>query len=57
MTPAQIRENGRTLGQHGCFLTGWRYDSSFMAKPENQQAFRDMIATLASRPAPACLRR
>ncbi len=56
MTPAQIRENGRTLGQHGCFLTGWRYDSAFVAKPENQQAFRDVIATLAIRPAPVCIR-
>ena len=57
MTAEQVRDAGRVLGSAGCFLTGWRYDSSFMAKPENQQAFRDVIATLASRPAPACLRR
>ena len=28
-----------------------------LAKPENQQAFGDVIATLATRPALACLRR
>jgi hypothetical protein len=56
MTAAQVRETGRILGSAGCFLTGFRYDSAFMAKPENQQAFRDVTATLANRPATSCIR-
>jgi hypothetical protein len=57
MTPLQVRESGRVLGSAGCFLTGFRYDSAFMTKPENQEAFRDVIATLAMKPATSCIRR
>jgi hypothetical protein len=57
MTASQVRETGRLLGSAGCFLTGFRYDSAFMANPENQQAFRDVVATLAGKPATACVRR
>jgi hypothetical protein len=56
MTSSQVRDAGRTLGAAGCFLTGFRYDSAFMASPENQQAFRDVVATLAARPTTQCLR-
>ena len=56
MTAEQVRDAGRILGSAGCFLTGFRYDSAFMASPANQQAFRDIIATLAGRPATACIR-
>jgi hypothetical protein len=56
MTAEQVRDAGRILGSVGCFLTGFRYDSAFMASPANQQAFRDVVATLAGRPATACIR-
>jgi hypothetical protein len=56
MTPGQVREAGQVLGAAGCFLTGFRYDSAFMVNPENQQAFRDVIAALATKPAPGCSR-
>lgn len=56
MTAEQVREAGRVLGPAGCFLAGWRYDSAFMAQPQNQQAFRDVIATLSARPATNCIR-
>jgi hypothetical protein len=56
MTPEQVREAGRVLGSAGCFLTGFRYDSAFMANPENQQAFRDVIATLATKHSSGCRR-
>jgi hypothetical protein len=56
MTAQQVRDAGRVLGPAGCFLTGFRYDSAFMASPVNQQAFRDVVTTLATRPAPACIR-
>jgi hypothetical protein len=57
MTPLQVREAGRVLGSAGCFLTGFRYDSVFMAKPENQQAVRDIVATLATQSPTSCIRR
>ena len=57
MMADQVRDAGRVLGSAGCFLTGWRYDSTFVAKPENQQAFGDVIATLARSPSLRCLRR
>ncbi len=56
MSPEQVREAGQMLGAAGCFLTGWRYDPAFMARPENQQAFRDIAAELAAKPAPNCIR-
>jgi hypothetical protein len=57
MTAGQVREAGRVLGSAGCFLTGFRYDSAFMSHPENQQALREVVATLAGKPASACVRR
>jgi hypothetical protein len=56
MSPDQVREAGKVLGMEGCFLTGFRYDPDFMANPANQQAFRDVIATLATRPRAHCVR-
>jgi hypothetical protein len=35
----------------------WKYDDAFMANPGNQQAFRDVAATLASLPAKSCKNR
>jgi hypothetical protein len=56
MTAQQVRDAGRILGSAGCFLTAWRYDSAFVANPANQQAFKDVLATLAEKPAGACIR-
>jgi hypothetical protein len=57
MTAQQVRDAGRILGTAGCFLTAWRYDSAFMASPANQQAFRDVLETLAAKPATPCIRK
>jgi hypothetical protein len=56
MTAAQVREWGTVLGSAGCALTMWRYDDDFMAKPENQEAFRAVAATLARIPGRSCRR-
>jgi len=56
MTAAQVREWGKLLGQAGCALTMWRYDDTFMANPDNAQAFRDVAAMLANAPAKSCKR-
>jgi hypothetical protein len=57
MTPNQVREAGRVLGPAGCFLTGFRYDSAFMARLENQVAIRNVIAALATTRGSHCVRR
>jgi hypothetical protein len=57
MSAEQVREAGRVLGPAGCFLTGFRYDSAFMASPEIQQAFRDVIETLATKQTAGCIRK
>ncbi|MFL5448201.1 MAG: hypothetical protein ACJ8AX_06615, partial [Gemmatimonadales bacterium] len=54
MTAQQVREWGTTLGSAGCAMMMWKYDDAFMANPENQQAFRDVAAVLASLPAKSC---
>ncbi|MFL5475433.1 MAG: hypothetical protein ACJ8A6_07025 [Gemmatimonadales bacterium] len=54
MTAQQVREWGTTLGSAGCAMMMWKYDDAFMASPENQQAFRDVAAVLASLPAKSC---
>jgi hypothetical protein len=56
MTAQQVRDAGRILGIAGCFLTGFRYDSAFMASPANQEAFRDVVTELTTRPETACIR-
>jgi len=56
MTASQVREAGLILGPAGCFLTGFRYDSSFVASPANQTAFREVSAALAGSRAATCLR-
>lgn len=56
MTPTQIREYGSALGPAGCGLFMWRYDSQFVSDPENQLAFKDLAAKMASQPWKACRR-
>jgi hypothetical protein len=56
MTAQQVRDWGLILGPTGCGLNMWRYDSDFMSKPENAQAFKDVAARLTSLPGKACRR-
>jgi hypothetical protein len=57
MTPEQIRDYGLTLGVAGCALLIWRYDPKLLAKPENQQAFKDIGDRLSTRGASPCRRK
>ena len=54
MTPKQVRDWGILLGSAGCAMVAWRYDSSFMANPDNRAAFADVTARLATLPAKSC---
>jgi hypothetical protein len=56
MTPQQVRDWGIALGSAGCALVMWRYDSAFMSKPVNVQAFGEVGAALARVPARSCRR-
>jgi hypothetical protein len=56
MTAQQVREWGMALGSAGCALTMWRYDVNFMAKTENQEAFRAVATHLANLPSKSCRR-
>ncbi|HET9464046.1 MAG TPA: PKD domain-containing protein [Gemmatimonadales bacterium] len=56
MNPTQIRDWGRTLGQAGCAMLGWRFDAAFMGNAENQQAFSDVAMTLSDLPRKSCSR-
>lgn len=56
MTPEQVREYGLVLGPAGCALTMWRYDEVFMAKTENQAAFKDIALFLSREPKRSCRR-
>jgi hypothetical protein len=54
MTATQLRDFGRALGPSGCVLTMWTYDANYFGRSDNQQAFRDVGATLATVPRKAC---
>jgi hypothetical protein len=63
LTPAEIRSWGAALGgaPNVCGLFLWKYTSkpnepNIYARPEYQQAFRDIGAMLAARPTRACKR-
>ena len=49
MTATQIRDWGKALGPAGCVMLMWRYEAG-MGRPDNQQAMRDVAATLAKAP-------
>jgi hypothetical protein len=57
MTAGQVRNWGKVLGTAGCGLTMWRYDATFLSKPDNAQAFKDVAAHLASLEAKPCRRK
>ena len=56
MTATQIRDWGQALGPAGCAMLMWRYEDKAMARPDNQQAMRDVAATLAKAPRRGCTR-
>jgi hypothetical protein len=56
MTASQIRDWGEALGPAGCAMLMWRYEDKAMGLPDNQQAMRDVAATLAKAPRRACTR-
>ena len=56
MTAQQIRDFARVLGPYGCALMMWRYDSTMMADPEYQRAFKDVATMMAAAPSKSCRR-
>jgi hypothetical protein len=56
MTDTQVRDWGRALGVWGCMMLMWKFDSVFMNKPANQQAFADVASTLGGAQATTCRR-
>jgi len=55
MTPAQVRDWGALLGAAGCgALYMWRYDDTFVSNSDNQRAFKDLGAKLATVPWRSC---
>jgi hypothetical protein len=56
MTAQQVRDWGIALGQSGCLMFMWRFDDAFMARTDNQQAFRDVASRLATTAAKSCRR-
>jgi hypothetical protein len=56
MTAQQVEDYGLVLGPAGCALGLWQYDSDFMARSDNQQAFKNLAGRLATAPAKSCRR-
>jgi hypothetical protein len=56
MTADQVRTYGKAIGTYGCALLMWKYDDAFMARTDNQSAFKDVAALLNSKPRPSCRR-
>jgi PKD repeat protein len=47
MTPQQIRDWGKALAASACALMSWRYDATYVGKPQNQAALAE-VAIAAS---------
>jgi hypothetical protein len=56
MTADRVRERGLIAGPTGCGLLMWKYDSDFWGRADNQQAFKDVAAKLATVPQNSCRR-
>jgi hypothetical protein len=56
MTATQVRDWGKTLGVAGCALLMWRYDTTFMSRPDNLQALQDVASLLVTRARKPCTR-
>jgi hypothetical protein len=56
MTAQQVRDWGTALGPSGCAMFMWRFDGTFMARSDNQQAFRDVASRLGTSATRSCRR-
>jgi hypothetical protein len=56
MSAAQVRDWGKAFGEKGCGVLMWRWDGTFMARADNQQAFKDVANYLKQQPARSCKR-
>jgi hypothetical protein len=56
MTASRVRERGLLLGPSGCGLSLWEYNSTFWSRSDNQLAFKDVAAKMATLGAKACRR-
>jgi hypothetical protein len=57
MTASQVKEWGQILGSAGgCTLQMWRYDGAYMARSDNQGAFKTVASYMNSRPRRSCRR-
>lgn len=56
MTADRLRERGLIVGLAGCGLIMWRYDDAFWSRIDNQQAFEDIAAKMATVAARPCRR-
>lgn len=56
MTPDQVKTWGAALAPYGCIMLVWRFDSTYMAKTANQDAFKSIAAITAAKPQKSCKR-
>jgi hypothetical protein len=56
MTSKQVREFGLALATSGCAMFMWRYDKTFMSKPENVRAVEEIAAEVATKDPRTCRR-
>jgi hypothetical protein len=56
MTAQQVRDWSLALGPSACVMFMWRMDDRFMGRSDNQQAFRDVAAGLATAQRRSCRR-
>jgi len=56
MTASRVRERGLLLGPSGCGLSMWTYNSTFWSRSDNQSAFKDVAAKMATVGPKACRR-
>jgi hypothetical protein len=57
MTASQVRDWGKVLGGAGCALTMWRYDATFVSKPDNMRAFKDVATHMSNLQGKSCRRK
>jgi hypothetical protein len=56
MTATQVHDFGLALGPAGCGFFMWRYNDAFWSRTDNQQAFKDVAAAIATLPSRPCRR-
>jgi hypothetical protein len=55
-TADQLKSWGTALTPYACFMMMWQFDSSYMAKTANKDAFKAIATLAASKPKPTCRR-